>query len=230
MIEAHNSWVLAYDNVSAIPRSLSDSFCRLATGGGFSTRTLHSNDEETLFDVERPVILTGIDEFARRGDLIDRCVFLHLPSISDETRRLESAFWADFDADAPRLLGSLLTAVSGGLSMLPRVDLRALPRMADFARWGEAVGLALGWQPGAFLSEYNANRCAAGVLALEDCPVARPLGKLVDRCDGSYSGTASELLELLGASCRRQSPDRPSGPRLPDCSPASCVESRRNST
>ncbi len=53
-------------------------------------RTLHSNDEETLFDAERPVILTGIDEIARRGDLVDRCVFLHLPPISDETRRLES--------------------------------------------------------------------------------------------------------------------------------------------
>ncbi len=62
--------------MSAISTSLSDSFCRVATGGGFSMRTLHSNDEETLFDAERPVILTGIDEIARRGDLVDRCVFL----------------------------------------------------------------------------------------------------------------------------------------------------------
>ncbi len=114
--------------------------------------------------------------------------------------------------------------------MLPRVNLPALPRMADFAQWGEAVGLGLGWQPGAFLSEYNVNRSTACVLALEDCPVVRPLSKLVDRCDGSYSGTASELIELWGASCQRQSPGRPNGPILPDGSPASCVESRRSST
>ncbi len=73
--------------------------------------------------------------------------------------------------------------------MLPRVNLPALPRMADFAQWGEAVGLGLGWQPGAFLSEYNVNRSTACVLALEDCPVVRPLSKLVDRCDGSTPDT-----------------------------------------
>ncbi len=38
MIEAHNTWVLAYDNVSSISDTFSDAFCRTATGGGFSTR------------------------------------------------------------------------------------------------------------------------------------------------------------------------------------------------
>jgi len=199
MIEAHNSWVLAYDNVSTIPTSLSDSLCRVATGGGFSTRSLHSNDEETLFDVKRPVILTGIDEISHRGDLIDRCVFLHLPSISDERRRLESALWADFEADYPRLLGALLTAVSEGLLMLPQVDLPALPRMADFAQWGEAVGLGLGLPPGAFLTEYNANRRAASVAVLEDCPVAEALRRMMDGARDTYRGTASMLLEGLGS-------------------------------
>ena len=40
MIAATNGWMLAYDNPSHIPSWLSDTFCRLATGGGFGTREL----------------------------------------------------------------------------------------------------------------------------------------------------------------------------------------------
>src|SRR5262249_49473865 len=37
-IAANNAHVLAFDNVSAIPAWISDTLCRLATGGGFATR------------------------------------------------------------------------------------------------------------------------------------------------------------------------------------------------
>src|SRR4029077_13027101 len=48
-IAANNSWIIAYDNLSGIPYWLSDSLCRLATGGGFSTRELYSDAEEVFF-------------------------------------------------------------------------------------------------------------------------------------------------------------------------------------
>ena len=59
VITASNSWILAYDNMSYIPSWLSDAFCRMATGGGFATRELYSDNEEVIFDVMRPVILNG---------------------------------------------------------------------------------------------------------------------------------------------------------------------------
>ena len=62
MIAASNGWVLGLDNLSRLPNWLSDSLCRLATGGGFSTRELYSDDEEVIFDAMRPVILTGIED------------------------------------------------------------------------------------------------------------------------------------------------------------------------
>ena len=40
MATAMNGWLLAYDNLSSLPNWLSDSLCRLATGGGFATRAL----------------------------------------------------------------------------------------------------------------------------------------------------------------------------------------------
>jgi hypothetical protein len=200
MVEAHNTWVLAYDNISSIPAGLSDAVCRVATGGGLSTRALHSNDVETLFNVERPTIFTGIDDFVRGGDLIDRCVFLQLPSIPESGRRTEKSFWAEFEADYPRIFGSLLTALAGGLRMQPRVELPALPRMADFAHWGEAVSVALGWQPETFLSRYLANRRDACATALDDWPIVEALRGLVEvyKRDGCRAGSPSQILEELG--------------------------------
>src|SRR5207247_939244 len=78
MIAANNACLVCFDNLSRIPRWLSDCICRLATGGGFSTRALYTNEEEALFDAQRPVIITGIEELASRGDLLERSIILYL--------------------------------------------------------------------------------------------------------------------------------------------------------
>jgi hypothetical protein len=58
-IAAGNAWVLAFDNLSGIRDQLSDALCRLATGGGFATRQLYTDDEEIIFSAKRPIILIG---------------------------------------------------------------------------------------------------------------------------------------------------------------------------
>ena len=69
-IAANNGHVLAFDNVSGVPSWISDTICRLATGGGFADRaiflTLEAISEErrrpeaelwAAFEAERPKIL-----------------------------------------------------------------------------------------------------------------------------------------------------------------------------
>src|SRR5262249_50551779 len=85
-IAASNSWIVGYDNVSRIPSWLSDALCRLATGGGFSTRKLYTDDEEQLFNAQRPVSLNGIEDFVNRPDLADRTIFLTLDPIPEDRR------------------------------------------------------------------------------------------------------------------------------------------------
>jgi hypothetical protein len=172
MVTAVNGWLLTYDNISEIPNWLSDSLCQLVSGGGFAARALYSNDERMVLHAQRPVILNGIENFVRRGDLTDRTVFLHLPPILPTTRRAEAEFWDAFHADYPKILGGVLDAVVGGLRMLPSVVLPEMPRMADYARWGEAVGRGLGWPSDKFLSTYNANRKEATWTTLDDSAVA----------------------------------------------------------
>lgn len=57
-------WLAVYDNVGHISPDQSDDICRVATNFGYSTRTLHTTDEETTFEFTRPQIITA--KLARR--------------------------------------------------------------------------------------------------------------------------------------------------------------------
>lgn len=196
MIAAKNTWVLAFDNLSGLSQMMSDALCRLATGGGYATRALYSNDDEVLFNVQRPVILNGIDDLIARHDLSDRILLLTLPPISETARRDEESFWQGFEALRPRMLGAFLDALSDTLYRLPAVKLTTLPRMADFARFATAAEIALGWESGGFMAAYTGNRAEAIEVGLEANPIAQAIRALLTN-DHFWSGTASELLQNL---------------------------------
>ncbi|GAI30688.1 unnamed protein product, partial [marine sediment metagenome] len=111
MIAATNSWCVSFDNLSHLTDWFSDCLCRLSTGGGFATRTLFSDDEETIFQTQRPVVLNGIEDIATRGDLIDRSIVLYLPQIEDESRMSETEFFARFNRNRSTILGALLQII-----------------------------------------------------------------------------------------------------------------------
>jgi hypothetical protein len=194
-IAANNGHVLAFDNVSGLPAWISDTLCRLATGGGFAVRQLFTDQDEVLFDAARPVILNGIEDIVTRPDLADRSVFLTLESIPEERRRSESELWATFEAERPRILGALLDAVSRGLAMLPQTKLTKLPRMADFAVWASACETALG-PVGTFMSAYDGNRDEAVASVIEADLVATTVRAMMTTRT-VWTGTASELLADL---------------------------------
>jgi hypothetical protein len=206
MIAARNSWLTAFDNVTHLPPWLSDALCRLATGGGFGTRMLYTDDEEKLFEATRPVLMNGIDGTVTRGDLLDRSLIVYLPIISDEQRKPEKEFWRDFRNVQPRILGVLLDAVSCALRRLDSVKLEKLPRMADFAQWAVAAEPALGWPEGTFMRAYESNRQSANTLALEASPIVPALRRVCARY--GWTGTATELLGALGRRAGNQNQQR----------------------
>ncbi len=195
MIAATNGWTVSLDNLSPLTPWISDALCRLSTGGGFAARELYSDDEEKIFDAQRPIILNGIAEVATRGDLLDRCLVVSPPRIPEDARRAEAELLADFDAARPRLLGALLDAVACGLRRVDDVRLDRLPRMADFAIWAEACAPALGLADGEFVEVYAGNRDAAAETALEDSPVVEPVRALAVE---GFEGISAELLAALG--------------------------------
>lgn len=198
MIAARNGWIMSFDNMSYLPPWLSDAFCRLSTGGGFSARELYTDADEFLFDSTRPIILNGIEELAVRADLLDRSLIVTLDRITDTQRQTEALFWDRFSAVHSQLLGALYDAVSTALRNLPNVRLDSRPRMADFAIWATAAETAMGVLPGAFLQQYQSNRESASEVALESSQVASVLLEwLRAGSRREWTGRATDLLESL---------------------------------
>jgi hypothetical protein len=195
-IAASNGHVLAFDNVSGLPAWISDTLCRLSTGGGFAVRQLYSDQDEVLFDAARPLILNGIEDVVTRPDLADRAIVLTLEAIPEVRRRPAEALWQAFEAERPRVLGVLLDAVARGLAELPSTKLERLPRMADFALWATACETAL-WPSGTFWAAYCGNRDEAVDSVIDADPIAATV-RIFMQSRTEWAGTASDLLGALG--------------------------------
>jgi hypothetical protein len=205
VIIANNTWVVAFDNLSTIRPWLSDAICRLAYGTGFQTRTLCTNDELTTFESCRPIIVNGIDDLVTRHDLLSRALVLNCPTFNEDNRRADDEFWLAFERAHPRILGALLDAIVGGLGRLPTLGKIKLPRMATFARWGEAVSQHLGSESGKFLAAFLGNQQSASAELLEDSPLVSELMSLglgMQSWEGSSQQFLMELESRASAAIR----------------------------
>jgi hypothetical protein len=204
MIAATNGWAHAFDNLSQLPLWFADALCRLATGGGFATRKLRTDDDEVIFNRQQPCVLTSIEELSTRGDLLDRAIMIHLPHIPRKKRQPEQQFWRSFEAARPALLGALLDIVSAALRNLDHVHIDAPPRMADFVQWSCAAAEACDWHietpngleknSAAFVYSYTENITAVQHLQL-DSVIAQAIQQLVE--SRPWSGTHRDLLDDL---------------------------------
>lgn len=199
VISARLTRVLAYDNISKVPPWLSDAFCRLSTGGAFSTRSLYTDDEESIISVKRPVVINGIPDLATRPDLIDRAIPVVLSPIAETKRITEAALLEKFEACRGAITGAIYDALSGIISYLPKVQIANTPRMADFARWGVALEQYLKKAPGTFLSAYADNCKSANQIAIEETCLLIPLNFILDKYAGSFTGTATKLFKELNS-------------------------------
>ncbi|MDB5733320.1 MAG: hypothetical protein JWQ03_3215 [Variovorax sp.] len=155
-IQAQNRFIQGFDNLSGLQKWQSDALCRVATDGNFATRRLHTDDEEKIFSVKRPMLLNGIDNLLGREDLQRRLIFVHIPRFETGEKKSVRRLWDEFLELHPRVLGALLDAVAVGLTCL-----HATPEpevgggMVDFAQWVVAAESALPWESGEFLTAYT---------------------------------------------------------------------------
>src|SRR5215472_16961268 len=212
VIAANNSHVLAFDNLSGLPHALSDAFCRLATGASFGLRQLYTDADEVLFQAARPILLNSIEDVISRPDLADRAILLTLLPIGDRRRRSERQIWRDFELARPRLLGALLDAAALGLRKLGNLQLKQLPRMADFALWAAACETAF-WPAGTFARAYQANRRAAIEDLIDVDPVATRIRQMMAN-RSRWTGSAADLLRAC-ANCDGISRDGSGWPKNP---------------
>lgn len=195
-VNLQQHWFLPFDNVSRIDEETSDTLCRAITGGGIQQRKLFTDSDDYIFTFQKCLALNGINNVANRPDLLDRAILIELCRIKEGDRRELSKLMADFEKDLPYILGGIFDTLSKAMSIYPTVKLNKLPRMADFARWGYAVGEALGGLGNEFLEQYNSNQNKRNIEVLNtDIVATLVVAFMKDKSE--WSGLISELYNQL---------------------------------
>ncbi|HEX2014118.1 MAG TPA: hypothetical protein VLA68_02715 [Nitrososphaera sp.] len=91
------------------------------------------------------------------------------------------------------------------MRIYPSIQLSDLPRMADFAVWGEAIARAMGYKEIEFLQAYYDNIGKQNIEAIENHPLGLAIAKWVASWGNdetgqekkSWQGSPQELLEQL---------------------------------
>jgi len=197
-INAINTWVLEYDNMGGCPRWMSDILCSIATEGTYATRMLYTDDDEMVFRVMRPVMLSSVDDLKPESDMAQRAVAIHLQQMKPTERMPEELFWEEFNQLKPTLFGAVLDAVAAALNNKKSVENIEYPRMADFTRFSAAAASGLPWKAEDFLAAYAGNINSIGNAQLEGDPVVAVIAFMMKE-DRELILSATEVFNFMEA-------------------------------
>ena len=182
--------------MSKLPRWLSDAFCRVATGAGIKTRKLYTDAEQQIFDICRPLLLNGIEDFATAGDRWTgpcRSRFSASTRTSGWTRETRAG-----DRRGAREIRRSAGCLVHGLQTIDSVKLDQLPRMADSAKWIAACLPGMGLSFDTWLQAYQESQNHGIETSLESSLTAKALLSWRTTAPGDpWAGTPKELYEAL---------------------------------
>lgn len=202
---AHN-YLATYDNLKYTPYWLADEVCRAVTGIGQTKRALYTDDEDKIYEYQHCLIFNGINIAFSEPDVLARSIVIHLDEIDDDKRKTEKELHNDFFILRPSILRFIFETLSQSLLLKNKVlfTIRKLPRLADFAIWGEAILQSWGYKEGKFLEIYYENMNRQNEDVIDSTPLAFAVQKLVEELQISphstevlFKGTSMEMLDEL---------------------------------
>jgi hypothetical protein len=193
---AHH-YLCFFDNLSYVPRWLPDEACRTATGAASSKRELYTDDEDVPYKYKRPQGYAGINVIFTQEDVLDRSIKIELDRIEQENNIPDTKIEEGLKQQIPQLLGYILDVVSKALEIKDSVTLKRLPRMADFAEWGEAIARALGYKSLEFLYAYFENVDQQHLEIVESDPFAETISKFIDYDTRSWISSPKVFINYL---------------------------------
>jgi energy-coupling factor transporter ATP-binding protein EcfA2 len=130
--------VLAFDNVSRISNTLSDTLCTMSTGVTTTVRQLYTTLDSEASVMEAPVIVNGITADPMRGDLLERAILYDKEILQRKLTTEE--LYEDFEAILPGVMAAVFDDTVRALKNYTNIELKyELPRMADFCCWAVAA-------------------------------------------------------------------------------------------
>ncbi len=193
---AHHWW-LGYDNLTAIKTWQSDLLCQASTGGSFSKRVLHSDDEDFIYSFYSCVALNGINIVGDRSDLLDRCLIMQLDRIPEDRLIPESELIARYERDKPAIMTGIFDALAKAMAIKPTLKLTKHIRLADFSVWACAIARALGHSEEEFFAAYKIKQQMQTVEAVEANPVGTTILRFMENRLADWEGTPTELYHEL---------------------------------
>jgi hypothetical protein len=181
---ARQNPILLYDNVTRISEDLARFLSVMVTGERIGCRELYTDKETVYYAYKRMVLLNGIaPNIYAYPDLVDRSLIVTLEKIDEKNRKEEGKLEEEVKPILPKVFGCCLEGLRRAIPLLQQVraDLKGkLPRMADFAVWGEAVARGMGYQPLEWFGLYGQFKQTAVIEAVEANPVSQAVLKLVE--------------------------------------------------
>ena len=200
--QLYHNYLAVYDNTKKLPPWFSDEACKAITGVGNSKRRFYTDDDDVIYKYKRSLMINGINNCLTEADALNCSILTEFDRILPEERREESKVEADFEEMRPKLLGYILDTVVKALQIKSNLVLSNLPRMADFAVWGNAIAIAMGYDPMEFVNAYNENIGRQNIEVLEANLLAQAIVKFVESWydEGKkvcWEGSTKEALEQL---------------------------------
>jgi len=182
--------ILFLDNLGKVSEDLARFLAVAITGEAVAGRERYTDKGTVQYEFRRAVLLNGITpNILAYPDVADRTLEIKLKRVPEEKRKPEGDLEGELGPLLPRVFSASLEALRRALGHLreARADLEgSLPRMADFAVWGEAIARGLGYAPHEWFNLYRewvgeeteeaveASALGRGLLALGESLAARP--------------------------------------------------------
>ena len=190
--------VLFFDNVSSITDYQSDDLCKICTGSSLSKRKLYTDEDELIYRVQRPVLISGIPRLIHRADLSDRSIILTVKRLNEKQRKTQGELDARLQELKPRILGAIFNVLSDAIRKYKTIEPKEKPRVMDWYKLACAIADSLdGHNQSEFETAFKKVQERQLDYALQESPVALAAKFLVDKCRGKWSGSATELLGLV---------------------------------
>ena len=177
----------------------------MATSGVVTARKLYSNAGQSAISLHCAAILTSLHAAVTEPDLADRSLQVNVPPLDAESRRDPAVLMQEFERDRPIIFRGALELIAEIYEQLPLVEPVNPQRVFRFSHWLAALERVEGAPAGAYQKWYRESLGQVMLDSLHESSLNVAVLDFVERLpEGSWSGTAAELLATLNRATGRR--------------------------
>ena len=183
--------------------------------GRIYKRGLYTNDEDIPYKYKKRFSFSEINIIFNQADALDRSIKIELERLDAKKKIPEDIIESKLKKQIPQLLGYIFDIITKALQIKDSVNLSELPRMADFAIWGEAIARAMGCKKLDFMNAYFENIGEQKIEIVEASPFADTISKFVDYNKQSWISSPKIFIASLKDFANKNDIDSSKFPKSP---------------